>query len=70
MNYIHQLQSEVVDLNDQILRRADRIQEFREHLSLPKFAEQQQDGSRGDWISVADVRRWLQYIEDTAQYNL
>ena len=69
MNYIHQLQAEVVDLNDQHLRRAERIQEFREHLASPKFGPQA-DGTRGDWISVADVQRWLRYIEDIAQNNL
>lgn len=70
MNYIHQLQAQVVDLNDQHLRRADRFQEFREHLALPKFHAEQADGSRGDWISVADVQRWLRYIEDISQNNL
>lgn len=70
MNHIHRLQNEVVQLNDDILRRADRIQEFREHLASPKFNAVQTDGSRGDWISVADVQRWLRYIEDTAQNNL
>jgi hypothetical protein len=69
MNYIHQLQAQVVDLNDQHLRRAERIQDFREHLSLAKFGPQP-DGSRGDWISVADVLRWLQYIEDIGQVNV
>jgi hypothetical protein len=69
MNYIHQLQSQIVDLNDQHLRRADRFQEFREHLASPKFGPQA-DGSRGDWISVADVQRWLQYIEDIGQNHV
>jgi len=66
MNYIHQLQCEVVELNDQILNRAARIAEFREHLQSSKFGPQA-DGSRGDLISTGDVHRWLQYIEDTAQ---
>ena len=66
MNYIRKIQGEVVDLNDQILRRAERIAEFREHLQSSKFGPQA-DGSRGDLISTGDVHRWLQYIEDTAQ---
>lgn len=70
MNHIHRLQNEVVQLNDEILRRAERIQEFREHLASPKFNAVQGDGTRGDWISVADVQRWLRYIEDTAQNGL
>jgi hypothetical protein len=63
MNHIHKLQNEVTDLNDQIVTRAERIQEFREHLALPKFNTAGTDGERTDWISIQDVRRWLQYIE-------
>lgn len=66
MNHIHRLQNDVADLSGQILRRAKRIQEFREHLASPKFNAEQADGSRGDWIAVADVQRWLRYIEDDA----
>lgn len=69
MNHIHKLQAQVVDLNDQHLRRAERFQEFREHLASPKFNPEQADGSRGDWISVADVQRWLRYIEDISQIH-
>lgn len=68
MNYIHRLQCDVVELNQNILARADRIQEFRQHLNLAKYDDVQADGSRGDWISKADVLRWLQYIEDTGQH--
>jgi hypothetical protein len=70
MNHIHRLQNEVIDLNDQIMRRAERIAEFREHLSLPKFAAVQSNGERGDWIATGDVNRWLQYIEDISQNHL
>ena len=70
MNHIHKLQNEVIDLNDQHLRRADRIQEFRVHLGLPKFVGEGQDGSRNDVIAVADVQRWLQYIEDISQISI
>ena len=62
MNYIHQLQNTVVEVNDTLLKRSDRIQEFREHLASAKFGPQL-DGSRGDLIAVADVQRWLWYIE-------
>jgi hypothetical protein len=67
MNYIKQLEVDKAELTDAIITRAERIQEFREHLLSPKFAPVQSDGSRGDWIAVADVFRWLQYIEDTGQ---
>jgi len=65
MNYIKQLEQERSELQEIIIARAERVQEFREHLLSSKFAPIQLDGSRGDWIAVADVFRWLQYIEDT-----
>ena len=64
MNHIHKLQNEVRDLNDQVLRKNERIAEFRLHLQTSKFAAVQSDGERGDWIGTADVKRWLLYIED------
>ena len=63
MNHIHRLQNEVADLNDQHLRRAERIAEFRAFLASPKFGPQA-DGERGDYISTGDVQKWLLYIED------
>jgi hypothetical protein len=41
----------------------DRIQELRVHLQSSKFGPQA-DGSRGDWMSTADIQRWLRYIEE------
>jgi hypothetical protein len=70
MNHIHRMQNEIVQLNGDILTRAERIQDFRNHLASPKFNPVQADGTRGDWIAVADVQRWLRYIEDTAQFDL
>jgi hypothetical protein len=66
MNYIKQLEADKVELNDLIITRAERVQEFREHLQTSKFGPQA-DGSRGDWISTGDVLRWLQYLDDTGQ---
>jgi hypothetical protein len=68
MNYIKQLEADVAELNNVVFTRADRIQEFRAHLQQSKFAPVQSDGSRGDWIAVADVNRWLQYIDDTSTF--
>lgn len=65
MRYINCLENEVVELKHDIMTRAERVQEFRQHLLSPKFAMIQQDGSRGDLISTADVFNWLRYIEDT-----
>ncbi|WNO06021.1 hypothetical protein [Rhodoferax mekongensis] len=64
MNHIHKLQNENRELNDQVLRKNERIAEFRAHLQSPKFHAVQGDGERGDWISTGDVQRWLLYIED------
>ena len=62
MNYIHKLQQDRGEATERVLAMMDRIQELRVHLSGPKFGPQA-DGSRGDWISTADVQRWLRYIE-------
>lgn len=63
MNYIKQLEQERADLQDLIVIREVRMQQFREHLLLPKFTQPASDGSRTDWISTADVMQWLAYIE-------
>jgi hypothetical protein len=63
MNYIERLQIEVAQHERAATARQERFAELRRHLSLPKF-QPQQDGSRGDWISTADVQRWLRYIEN------
>ena len=67
MNYIKLLEAENAAKAERLLVRAERVQEFREHLFSPKFNPVQSDGSRGDWIAVKDVFRWLQYIDNTDQ---
>lgn len=69
-NYIHPLQSQGNDLQHLIITRAERIQEFRQHLLSSKFPPIQQDGSRGDLITVGDVMNWLRYVEDTSLDNV
>lgn len=64
MNYIKQLEADKAELNNTILTRAERIQELREYLASAKFNYDPADGSRTDWVALADVRRWLQYIEE------
>jgi hypothetical protein len=64
VNYIKQLEAEKAELNDVIVTRAERIQELREYLGSRKFNYDPSDGSRTDWVALADVRRWLQYIEE------
>jgi len=63
MNYIQKLQQDRGEVTERLLAMQDRIQELRVHLSGPKFGPQA-DGSRGDWMSTADIQRWLRYIED------
>lgn len=67
MHYVNQMKETIDRLNAEDSARADRVQEFRAHLLSPKFHPIQQDGSRGDWISTAEVMNWLRYIEDTTQ---
>lgn len=62
MNYIKQLQCDVIERDGVILERMERMQEFRKHLMSEKFINS--DTERNDWIAVADVQRWLTYIED------
>lgn len=63
-NYIHQLEDQVTELAAQRTALEGRFQAMREHLARPKFAAVQPDGSRGDWIAIADVQRWLRYLEN------
>lgn len=62
MNYIKQLQCDVIERDRVILERMERMQEFRKHIMSDKFRNT--DTERNDWISTADVQRWLTYIED------
>ena len=57
-NYIKTLQTERDELRAQQLATHAAIQDFRVHLAGPKFGPQA-DGDPGNWISVADVHRWL-----------
>lgn len=70
MNYIKQLECQKAELQDQLISRAERIQELREYLSSAKFNYDPADGSRTDWVSTKDVFRWLQYIEEPVEEYL
>ena len=63
MNYIHALEAEVRTLKLQAQARECRFLQMREHLASAKFTAPATDGSRTDWISTADVLRWLRYLE-------
>jgi hypothetical protein len=66
VNYIHQLEAECRQRQLAAQALSERIHQLRQHLALPKFNPVQADGSRGDWISTADVQRWLRFIEEGA----
>lgn len=63
MNYIKQLQAQIVENDDAILRTKEAIQEFRAHLLSPKFQGVDTDGDRKDWIATADVLARLALLD-------
>lgn len=62
MNYIARLQSELAAARAELAAKADSVRAFRVHLAGDKFAGFAEDGSRKDWIAVADVNAWLSAI--------
>jgi hypothetical protein len=62
-NYINTLENQLRNCQLQREAQAERFLQLREHLSLPKYSEPATDGSRVDWIGLADVLRWLRYLE-------
>jgi hypothetical protein len=59
MNHIMRLQTDLSTVRAELAAKAARIQAFRIHLTGEKFIGFEPDGSRKDWISVADVYAWL-----------
>lgn len=64
MNHIHRLQEANEVHIARLAQIAARTAEFRMFLVSAKFTEPATDGSRTDWISTADVNRWLSYINE------
>ena len=64
MNHIHRLTASLGEADAKIAAAKQVIRDLHAHLDLPKY-QQQADGSRGDWIATADVRRWLDTITTT-----
>ena len=64
MNYIKQLQKELVESNEMKEKLFLALNEFRSKLLGSKFTGLDIDGERKDWISTTDVIRW---IDDTKQ---
>lgn len=64
MNHIVRLQADVATAHAALAAKAEAIQAFRVHLAGEKFRGIEADGSRKDWIAVADVLAWLATITD------
>jgi hypothetical protein len=64
MNYIVRLQADVATAHAELAAKSEAIQAFRVHLAGEKFHGIEADGSRKDWIAVADVLAWLATITD------
>ncbi len=64
MNHIARLQADLSAAHAAITARDEAIQAFRVHLDSDKFRGIESDGSRKDWIAVADVLAWMAIIKD------
>ncbi len=62
MNHIARLQADLAAARAKIAARTAIIQDFRTHLQGAKFSGTDPDGSRRDWIAVADVQAWTAYL--------
>jgi len=64
MNHIARLQTDLSAARAAITARDAAIQDFRVHLDSDKVRGSESDGSRKDWIAVADVLAWMTIIKD------
>lgn len=68
MNYIKNLELEVKAASAFEQQVSAGIVDFKKHLRAGKYTGVDEHGERKDWISVGDVWRWLERIEEQA-YN-
>jgi len=59
MNQIARLQTDLAAAQSEIAAKIAVAQDFRMHLLGDKFSGTDPDGSRRDWIAVADVQAWM-----------
>lgn len=64
MNHITRLHAELSAARAVIAAEDGAIQAFRVHLHGEKFRGVEADGSRKDWIAIADVLAWMTIIKD------
>jgi hypothetical protein len=60
MNYIKRIEADLQTAQDKLAAMKEEIHAFRKHLQSSKFVNTETE--RNDWISVADVQRWLDNI--------
>jgi hypothetical protein len=63
MNHITRLQTDLAAAQAALAAKNQAIQDFRVHLDGEKFRGFGNDGSRKDWIAIADVLAWLAVIK-------
>jgi len=62
MNYILQLETKLAAARAELAAKDQIVRAFQAHLATSKFSGEEADGSRKDWIAVADVYAWLALI--------
>jgi len=62
MKYISALEYSVKELTEKNDGIRERMDEFKAHLYSDKF-KNDDNSDRKDWIAVADVLRWIDYIK-------
>ncbi len=62
MNHIQRLTQERDEAQAKVKAMEEEIAAFRKHLASSKFWST--DTQRNDWISTADVNRWLDNIQN------
>jgi hypothetical protein len=63
MKYISALEYSVKELTEKNDGIRERMDEFKAHLYSDKFVNNDIERDRKDWIAVADVLRWIDYIK-------
>jgi hypothetical protein len=62
MNYITRLQAELAAARSELDAKYDALRDFRCHIAGKKFQGFEPDGTRKDWIAIADVDARLRDI--------
>jgi hypothetical protein len=63
MKYISALEYANQELEEKQKGYQERMDEFKLHLYSDKFVNNDNSIDRKDWIAVADVLRWIDYIK-------